>query len=152
MNKGSIGNILLCKCHMSGGDVDPCHLTVTGIEQMLREIEKRSKITGVRVSPHTFRHTFARMFLENGGDVYKLSLLLGHSSVWVTIILLIQHLFLLFSNCFPPIEIASLFPVLHLPLISHERGKAEPDVPRNSRFCNSSMFPEHPLVVDKSIP
>jgi site-specific recombinase XerD len=59
-------------------------LTVAGIEQMLQGIEKRAKITGVRVSPHTFRHTFARMFLENGGDVYKLSLLLGHSSVLVT--------------------------------------------------------------------
>jgi len=59
-------------------------LTIFGIEQMLEEVAKRAKITGVRVSPHTFRHTFARMFLENGGDVYKLSLLLGHSSVVVT--------------------------------------------------------------------
>ena len=59
-------------------------LTLHGVEQMLQEVEKRAGITGVRVSPHTFRHTFARMFLENGGDVYKLSLLLGHSSVMVT--------------------------------------------------------------------
>lgn len=59
-------------------------LTLAGVEQMLQEVAKRSGVTGVRVSPHTFRHTFARMFLENGGDVYKLSLLLGHSSVMVT--------------------------------------------------------------------
>ena len=59
-------------------------LTINGVEQMLREVAKRARISGVRVSPHTFRHTFARMFLENGGDVYKLSLLLGHSSVVVT--------------------------------------------------------------------
>lgn len=59
-------------------------LTINGIEQLLQEATKRASVTGVRVSPHTFRHTFARMFLENGGDVYKLSLLLGHSSVVVT--------------------------------------------------------------------
>ena len=59
-------------------------LTINGIEQLLKEVAKRAGITGVRVSPHTFRHTFARMYLENGGDVYKLSLLLGHSSVVVT--------------------------------------------------------------------
>ncbi|GCE05094.1 tyrosine-type recombinase/integrase [Dictyobacter aurantiacus] len=60
------------------------NLTIYGVEQMLEEVEKRAGITGVRVSPHTFRHTFARMFLENGGEVYKLSLILGHSSVLVT--------------------------------------------------------------------
>ncbi len=59
-------------------------LTLTGIEQMLQKVAKRAEVQGVRTSPHTFRHTFARMFLENGGDVYKLSLLLGHSSVVVT--------------------------------------------------------------------
>ncbi|SRR6266487_33591 len=59
-------------------------LTPSGIDQLLYELEKKTGITGVRVSAHTFRHTFARMFLENGGEIYKLSLLLGHSSVTVT--------------------------------------------------------------------
>ncbi|MCX6125005.1 MAG: site-specific integrase [Proteobacteria bacterium] len=33
---------------------------------------------------HTFRHTFASTFMENGGDIYKLQKVLGHSSVTQT--------------------------------------------------------------------
>lgn len=59
-------------------------VTPNGIEQLLIDIKNAAGTTGVRVSAHTFRHTFARMFLENGGEIYKLSRLLGHSSVEVT--------------------------------------------------------------------
>lgn len=41
-------------------------------------------IHGVRLSPHTLRHTFAVSFLRNGGDIYMLSRILGHSSVKTT--------------------------------------------------------------------
>ena len=38
----------------------------------------------VRVSPHTFRHTFAQQQLKNGLDLYSLSRLLGHENVSIT--------------------------------------------------------------------
>jgi integrase/recombinase XerD len=59
-------------------------LTPTGVDQLLDDIKDRCGITGVRVSAHTFRHTFARIYLEQGGDIYKLSLLMGHSDIDVT--------------------------------------------------------------------
>ena len=36
------------------------------------------------LSPHTLRHTFATRWLQDGGDIYTLSKILGHSSVSVT--------------------------------------------------------------------
>ena len=59
-------------------------ITPTGVDQILDDIRDRTGITGVRVSAHTFRHTFACTYLEQGGEIYKLSRLLGHSGVEVT--------------------------------------------------------------------
>ena len=56
-------------------------LTRNGIQQMMRRLASRAGITGVRCSPHTFRHTFSRRYLTNGGDVFSLQRILGHSSL-----------------------------------------------------------------------
>jgi len=56
-------------------------LTRNGVQQMLRRYGKRAGITGVRCSPHTFRHTFAKKYLLNGGDIFSLQNILGHSSL-----------------------------------------------------------------------
>ena len=56
-------------------------LTKSGIQQMLRRYGRRAGLTSVRCSPHTFRHTFAKNYLLNGGDIFSLQRILGHSSL-----------------------------------------------------------------------
>jgi hypothetical protein len=55
-----------------------------GVSQLVQRIGERAGITGMRISPHTFRHTFARGWLENGGEIFKLSRVLGHSEMQTT--------------------------------------------------------------------
>ena len=41
-------------------------LTINGVEQLLQQIKEQAGIEGVRVSAHTFRHTFAGGFWNEG--------------------------------------------------------------------------------------
>jgi integrase/recombinase XerD len=60
-------------------------LTKSGLEQVIARLGEWAGIEGVRCSPHTFRHTFAINFMRtNDNDIYRLSKLLGHTSVKVT--------------------------------------------------------------------
>jgi integrase/recombinase XerD len=58
-------------------------LTKDRLEAIVERHGKRAGIIGVRVSPHTFRHTMAVTFLRNGGDVFSLQRILGHSQLEV---------------------------------------------------------------------
>lgn len=51
------------------------------VQERLTIYGKMAKLTGVRVSPHTFRHTFAKMYIMRGGDPFSLQALLGHSTL-----------------------------------------------------------------------
>lgn len=51
------------------------------IHKIVSRCGKKAGIEGVRCSPHTFRHTFATNYLLNGGDVFTLQKILGHSSM-----------------------------------------------------------------------
>jgi integrase len=54
--------------------------------QRLREVlANAARKAGIpHLSPHALRHTFGHRFLVQGGDIYVLSKILGHSSVGVT--------------------------------------------------------------------
>jgi site-specific recombinase XerD len=60
-------------------------ITISGLEQIIEQIGERAHIKNVRCSPHTLRHTFACTYLLNGGDLYRLSRLLGHSSLTISL-------------------------------------------------------------------
>jgi integrase/recombinase XerD len=55
-----------------------------GIKHLMDRLKKATGITGVRLSAHVFRHTFAKMYLKEGGELFKLSRELGHSDVKTT--------------------------------------------------------------------
>lgn len=60
-------------------------LTEEAVRKFLVSVAKDVGVNPViRVSPHTFRHTFAHQQLKNGLDLYSLSRLLGHESVSIT--------------------------------------------------------------------
>jgi len=59
-------------------------LTAWGIQLMIRKLGKRAGITGIRCSPHTFRHSFGTSALRNGASPFEVQSLLGHSTLDMT--------------------------------------------------------------------
>jgi len=66
------------------------HLWITGDGTGLKDSSvetlfiKLSKKTGIAVHPHLLRHTFATLWLKNGGDSLMLQRLLGHTTLMMT--------------------------------------------------------------------
>ena len=61
-------------------------LTVYGVQQAVRRIMFRAKILPPKAGPHLLRHTFGRMYVLNGGDVFSLQRLMGHTDINSTMI------------------------------------------------------------------
>lgn len=56
-------------------------LSRTDLQTRIRDYGRAAGIKGARCSPHTFRHTFARMFIMAGGDGLVLMQILGHTAM-----------------------------------------------------------------------
>jgi len=56
-------------------------LSTRSIQSSIQKYGKQAGVKNVRVSPHTFRHTFAKLAVMNGANVFDLQSILGHSSL-----------------------------------------------------------------------
>ena len=63
-------NLLLTSC----GEA----LKRDSIRGLILRLGLKAEITGVRISAHTFRHSFAKQYLMQGGDIFSLQRILGH--------------------------------------------------------------------------
>ena len=61
--------------------LDNNRLSKRQLQNIISKYGKAAGIKDVRCSPHTFRHTFARMAVENGAGTFELQAILGHSSL-----------------------------------------------------------------------
>ncbi len=55
-----------------------------GMQSLIGRLKAATGIDDVRLSAHTFRHTFAVMYLDEGGDLFSLSRELGHKNIKTT--------------------------------------------------------------------
>jgi integrase/recombinase XerD len=76
---------------LKGATADPVFPTYSGLRLTTRNAYRDIKalcgaagVTGAHVHPHTFRHCFAVTYIRRGGDIYRLSRLLGHASITTT--------------------------------------------------------------------
>lgn len=62
-------------------NIDNSPIKIRTVQQNLSRYGAAAGIKDVRVSPHTFRHTFAKLYVMNGGDPFSLQKILGHTSL-----------------------------------------------------------------------
>jgi site-specific recombinase XerD len=59
-------------------------LSRSGVMQAYRRMFRRSGLTGPKRGPHALRHTFGTTYIANGGNLFSLQCILGHSNVTTT--------------------------------------------------------------------
>lgn len=59
-------------------------MTGSCLSVLFRKLKKELNITGEKVSCHTLRHSMAKNYLLNGGDLASLQAILGHSDITTT--------------------------------------------------------------------
>ena len=55
-----------------------------GVQMAIRRMLRRAGCQGVKIGPHTLRHTAAMSYLRNGGDLATLQVMMGHADITTT--------------------------------------------------------------------
>ena len=61
--------------------IDGTPMQRAALQKLVGKHGKKAGIKGVRCSPHTLRHTFAKLSVMNGAGVFELQKILGHSTM-----------------------------------------------------------------------
>ncbi|QFY71363.1 recombinase XerD [Priestia megaterium] len=61
--------------------VDGTSLTKRGVQTRIERYGEKAKLKDVRCSCHTFRHTFAKLSVQQGANIFELQAILGHTSM-----------------------------------------------------------------------
>lgn len=64
-----------------GGDVIDRPAAVYNLRDRVRRVMLRSGLRGRKLGPHTLRHSSATAYINAGGDLKSLSLILGHTTI-----------------------------------------------------------------------
>lgn len=83
VSHSKVGNAIERQMSNLGGKGDVPGLTARSVQRMVR---KYAMLAGImhKVTPHTFRHSFATDLLQNGADIRSVQTLLGHASITTT--------------------------------------------------------------------
>ncbi len=60
---------------------DDAQMSRKAVQDRVSKYGRMAGIDNVRCSPHTFRHTFAKMSVKNGADIFALQKILGHQTL-----------------------------------------------------------------------
>lgn len=61
--------------------IDNTPITRRQVQDRIKHYGKMAGLKHIRVSPHTFRHTFAKMSIMNGANIFALQKILGHTTL-----------------------------------------------------------------------
>ena len=70
--KGSPDDYVFCNSYGGKGDI-------RSYQEMLAKYNRKRGVS--KTSAHLYRHTFAKRWILNGGDIFRLQKLLGHSNL-----------------------------------------------------------------------
>ncbi len=86
VSHSKIGNSVTKQMEAMSAKSDQHHAAGLTARSVQRLVKKYAALAGImhKVTPHTFRHSFATDLLQNGADIRSVQTLLGHASITTT--------------------------------------------------------------------